>query len=388
MGESMTKMRFVFRCILGLSVLAFPSGALAAPETTPNVIQSGNEHARAGAFQDEAGRIIIPSIPGVSKIFLPDIGISGDFAFERNNLRKADPRFDPSLQQARIRDGSVVFFSPIDPYTNAQFTIDIPEGGPANIEEAWVHFNKLPAHASVRLGRFLPQFGLLDQLNTFQLPMLNRPTAIGNYIGQDGLIVTGVNANIFIPNPWDYNLKADLNVVRGDSLLGPAQTLDLTYLATVDYSQDAFTSGSLESGVSVAEGPAPASVGGAQTLFEPYLQIQYAPSQQNVWTWRAEGMLAERQGLGSDNFKSGFYSFLDYNFALRYHAGFLVDVGDRPVAPYGKQVNLAPNFTWFLSGNMRVRAQYTHTTALASMRPEETISLQATFSLGNLKQLN
>src|SRR5581483_2990226 len=71
--------------------------------------------------------IMIPAIPGVPKIFLPDIGISVDFAFERSNLRNSDPRYDKSQEQPRIRDGQVVFFSPIDPYTNAQVTVDIPQ---------------------------------------------------------------------------------------------------------------------------------------------------------------------------------------------------------------------------------------------------------------------
>jgi len=99
-------------------------------------------------------------------------------------------------------------------------------------------------------------------------------------------------------------------------------------------------------------------------------------------------MLADRHGLGVEDNTQGFYTFLDYNFSLRYHVGFLVDVADQPTAPYGKQLGLAPNFTWFLSDNLRVRAQYTHTTALDTMRPEEKISLQATFALGNLKQLD
>src|ERR1700722_19648040 len=86
--------------------------------------------------------IVIPAIPGISKMFLPDIGIAGDFAYERQNLQKTDPRY--VSEQPRIRDGQVVFFEPIDPYTNAQFTVDLPEDGVANIAEAWVYFNKLP----------------------------------------------------------------------------------------------------------------------------------------------------------------------------------------------------------------------------------------------------
>ncbi len=177
-----------------------------------------------------------------------------------------------------------------------------------------------------------------------------------------------------------------MNAVRGDALQGPGDTTDLSYMATVDYSQDLFVSGSLETGVSVAQGPSP--LGLSETLEDPYVQIQYAPTQRKVWTWSAEGMLAQRRGLGSEDDKNGFYTFLDYNFALRYHVGFLVDVADQAVAPYGKAVGLAPNATWFISDNTRMRLQYTHTTPLGGQRPEERVSLQATFSLGNLKQMD
>jgi hypothetical protein len=368
--------KLFFLLVVGYTVLSLPGFVFG--ENASSVIVGGSPTAA-----DEAGHIMIPAIPGVPKIFLPDIGIAGDFAYERHNLRKEDPRY--VSEQPRIRDGQAVFFSPIDPYTNAQFTIDLPENGSANIEEAWIFFNKLPGSTSARLGRFLPRFGLLDLQNTFQLPMVDRPNAIGQYLSPDGLVSTGAEGNAYISNPWDMNLKLNLNAVRGDALGGASDT-DLTYLTTVDYSRDVFSSGSLESGVSVAQGPAP--TGQSQTLEEPYLQIQYAPTQRKVWTWSAEGMLAQRRGLGSDNNKEGFYTFLDYNWALRYHVGFLVDLADQAQAPYGKQLGLAPNVTWFLSDNTRLRCQYTHVTPLGNERPEERVTLQATFSLGNLKQLD
>ena len=331
-----------------------------------------------------SGHIVVPAIPGVPKIFLPDIGIAGDFAYERQNLQKSDPRY--VSEQPRIRDGQVVFFEPIDPYTNAQFTIDLPENGTANIEEAWIYFNKLPGNTSVRAGRFLPRFGLLDLMNTFQLPMVDRPHAIGNYLSPDGLTSSGLEFNAYVPNPWDWNLKLNANIVRGDTLQGAADTTDLTYLATLDYSRDLFSSGSFESGVSVAQGPSP--LGQSEILEEPYVQFQYAPTQRRIWTWSTELMLAQRRGLGSDDNKNGAYTFLDYSFNLRYHVGFLLDLADQAVAPYGKQLSMGPNATWFLSDNTRLRCQYTHTTALGGERPEEKVTLQATFSLGNLKQLD
>jgi len=367
-----------------VAVLALPQAGKAA-DAAPSVSEpsfGNNGPSREGGGEG----VIVPAIPGVPKIFLPDIGIAGDFAYERNTLNRSDPRYSASGQQPRIRDGQAVFFEPIDPYTNAQFTIDIPAGGAANIEEAWLYFNKLPGNAGLRVGRYLPVFGLLDLQNTFQLAMVNRPNSIGDYLSPDGLTGTGAALDFFIPNPWGLNLKANLNAMEGDLLGGSTQSLDLTYLATLDYSQDAFTSGSLQSGVSVAQGPSP--VGGPETLVEPYMQVQYAPSQRRVWTWSAEGMFAERQGLGPNDSTRGFYTFLDYNFALRYHVGFLADVADQPVAPFGTQLSLAPNFTWFLSDNTRMRLQYTHVTPLGSLQTEEIVSMQVTFSLGNLKQLD
>ena len=320
----------------------------------------------------DAGRIVIPAIPGVPKMFLPDIGIAGDFAYERQNLQKSDPRY--VSEQPRIRDGQVVFFEPIDPYTNAQFTIDLPENGTANVEEAWVYFNKLPANTSIRVGRFMPRFGLLDLMNTFQLPMVDRPHALGNYLSPDGLTSYGPEFNAYVPNPWDWNLKLNTNIVRGDTLEG-RRGHDRPHLSgDPGLFTGSFYIGIFESGVSVAQGPSP--LGLSETLEEPYIQFQYAPTQRRIWTWNTEMMLAQRRGLGSDNNKNGAYTFLDYNFNLRYHVGFLMDLADQAVAPYGKELGLGPNATWFLSDNMRLRCQYTHTTALGGQKPEEKVTLR------------
>ncbi|MDE1975639.1 MAG: hypothetical protein KGI84_00080 [Elusimicrobia bacterium] len=357
-----------------------------------------------GASAVESG-IITSYVPSVPKLFLPDFGIAGDFAYQRTSLTKKDPRYNNgSINQPQIRDGQIVAFSPIDPYANAQFTVDLPGSGTPNVQEAWVYFDQLPWGVDMRAGRFLPQFGLLDQQDTFQLAMLNRPSAIGDYIGSGGMDASGAEADFYVPNPWNLNLKADLNAVEGDVLGGTAQKGELAYLGTLDYSGDFLTSGSIEAGASAAQGPSP--YGLAETLVDPYFQVQYAPSQRRVWTWSVEGMLAERRGLGGADFKKSVYTFLDYNFALFYHVGFLVDVADLPGAlpgvtypgafpdafagapSYGTQVSFAPNFTWFVSDNTRLRLQYTHTTPVGSERPDETASLQLTFSLGNLKQLN
>ena len=375
-------------------LVVLPSSGLAyAQEPQQNVQQDTQQ-------QDEgdAGGLIVPVVQSVPKIFLPDIGIAGDASYERNFVSPNDPRYSTLPNQPKLRDGQFVANSLIDPFADAQLSIDLPNGSSANIEEAWLFFNKLPGGFGLTLGKFKPRFGLLDELDTFQLPMYNRPRAIANYIG-DGLNDTGAQVDYVVPT---LNLKAFLTVGRGD-MLGASQsdsTIPVVYMGTLAYAQDLFENGSLEFGASAAEGPSP--YGDYQVLVDPYLQIQLAPSQRHIWTWSAEGMFAQRNNSAYASSRRGFYTFLDYNFALIYHVGFLADwvqapgplatsgtfPNAYPGAPTdGSNWDFAPNFTWFVSGNTRLRVQYTHTTPNGPELADDAVAFQATFSMGNLKQL-
>jgi hypothetical protein len=333
--------------------------------------------------------LITASVPGVPKIFLPDIGVIGDFTFRQSDLRPGDPRYNPADDQFLPRDTQLVFFSPIDPYTNAQVSIDKPYNGPFDIEEAFLVFNRLPWGLTLRAGQFRPRFGLINELDSFQLPMVNRPQALARYIGDDGFVTPGVNVSAYIPNPWEADLKADLNMVSPDSTFAfnhrQGQTFDFAYIGSLIYSREMFTSGSLTGGLSLAGGP---GAGGASYLEDPFLQIQYAPDQRHIWTFSTEGLLAERKGVGDHGVKRGFYTLIDYNFWLRYHAGFLLDIVDRPGVARGTEAGFSPILTYFVSDNTRLRLQYTHTTPSGPERAADGVYMQATFSLGNLKPLD
>ena len=345
--------------------------------------------ALAGEAPNERQGVIIPSIQGVPQTFIPDIGAVGDFTLQQSDYKRGDPRYDPSADKFTVRDTQIILFSPIDPYTNAQISIDKPNNGPFDVEEAFVVFNKLPYNLQVRAGQFRPVFGLLNQSDTFQLPIVNRPNALAYFITQDGFVEPGVNVSTYVPNPWDAAIKLDANMLSGVNTLAfdrhQGQNFDYAYMGTLSYARDLFGSGYMTAGASMAGGPGP----GGQAYYEdPFLQLQYAPDQRHILTWNAEGLLVEQQAVGNHGLKRGVYSLLDYNFWLRYHAGFLLDVADLPDVPSGTQVGVSPVFTYFLSDNMRLRAQYTHTTPSGSERSANTFFLQATFALGNLKPLD
>ena len=358
------------------------------PVTGPTSLAPGYANAEPGGQG-----VIVPGLEGVSKTFIPDISAVGDFTFRQSDIRKGDARYNPADDKFQPRDTQLIFFSPIDPYTTAQISIDKPNNGPFDIEEAFLTFNKLPYDLSLRAGQFRPEFGLLNETDTFQLPMLNRPNALAFYIGEDGLIEPGVNLKGYIPNPWDLALKADFNFVSGINATAfnhhNGQNYDFAYIGTIDYSRDLFTTGALTTGASFAGGP---GQGGATYMEDPFIQLRYSPTQRQVWTWNLEALISERTGDNDHGVKRGIYTLLDYNFWLRWHAGALVDVADVPGVPSGTELALSPILTYFVSDNTRLRLQYTHSTgtqaATGPLRTADEVFLQATFSLGNLKPLD
>lgn len=166
--------------------------------TAPTSLKPG--YANAGPYQQG---VIVPGLEGVPKVFIPDISAVGDFTLRQSDIRRGDARYNPADDKFQPRDTQIIFFSPIDPYTTAQISIDKPFDGPFDIEEAFLTFNKLPYDLTVRAGQFRPRFGLINQLDTFQLPMANRPQALSRYIGGDGFVEPGVNVSAYVPNPWD-----------------------------------------------------------------------------------------------------------------------------------------------------------------------------------------
>ncbi len=103
------------------------------PVVGPTSLEPGYANAEPGGQG-----VIVPGLEGVSKTFIPDISAVGDFTFRQSDIRKGDARYDPADDKFQPRDTQLIFFSPIDPYTTAQISIDKPNNGPFDIEEAFL----------------------------------------------------------------------------------------------------------------------------------------------------------------------------------------------------------------------------------------------------------
>ena len=86
----------------GVTVGAALKGLLPGPVSGPTSRRIGTE---ARAAPPPEG-VIMPSLQGVPKVFIPDIGAVGDFTVRQSDLHPGDPRYDPSNDQFRVRDSA------------------------------------------------------------------------------------------------------------------------------------------------------------------------------------------------------------------------------------------------------------------------------------------
>ncbi len=99
------------------------------------------------------------------------------------------------------------FTAAVDPYFFANFILSI-EGtnGSMSAEEAWVSTLGLPV-VSLKVGKFLQNFGKNNLVHTHAQPLIDRPLVNQLILGEEAFNTAGVQADILVPMPWYVNLS-------------------------------------------------------------------------------------------------------------------------------------------------------------------------------------
>jgi hypothetical protein len=228
------------------------------------------------------------------------------------------------------------------------------------IEEAALQTTSLPWNLTLTAGRFFGEFGKLANIHDHELPFVNRPLALDQYIGgesrSDGaqlnwlvptehyISLTGGVGNNFggdAPNPNNPGVKREFG---GLNFWGRAST----YFDLSDNWQT-------ELGVSGLWNPHTEDRGGAllqpngvttlteksRRLFGADFKLSYVPLRDNQFTrfdwgtevfWSDNNFMFNPDGIPSsgDEFRGdvnslGLYSYLNYRWSRQWSAGFLFD---------------------------------------------------------------
>jgi hypothetical protein len=276
-------------------------------------------------------------------------------------------------------------------------------------------------------GRFFAEFGRLSNIHDHELPFVNRPLALDEYVGGESR-TDGLQLN-WLP-PIDHYVSLTLGV--GDSFGGDSPLANPgTYRAFSEFNFwsrlstyfDLTPDWQLEAGISGLWNPRTDDRGGVNALTaangDPMTErerrlagldfkVSYVPLRNNQFrslTWGTEVLYSDNRylvdpddslnpanpvpGLTGDEFNTsvgslGLYSYVTYKWHRQWSGGFLFDWVQDPSNHDSETFAYSPYLTWALSHWNQLRLQYTHTdhNSASGLPSDDALYLQWAWIIG------
>ncbi|MGA2280478.1 MAG: hypothetical protein ABSG80_09275 [Verrucomicrobiota bacterium] len=358
--------------------------------------------------------------------FNPAIGLVGETIFSYNSKGSDQNGNDrPGGFDVFQRSIELNVAASVDPFAKGYAVINASADsatGDANlgVEEAALQTTSLPGNLELKAGRFFGEFGRLGYIHDHELPFVNRPLVLDQYIGGESRS-DGAQVNWLAPVSHYISLTAGV----GDSFGGDSPNPDnpgtyrafdgLNFWGRLSTYFDLTPDWQLETGVSGLINPKTADRGGAllqpngiSTLTEKErrlagfdMKLSCVPLQNNQFqsfTWGTEVLYSDNRYLSdpdgipnnSDEFDEnvgsvGLYSYVTYKWSRQWSAGFLFDWVQSGQNNSEVTSAYSPYITWAISHWNQLRLQYTHTdqNAASGLRPNDAIYLQWAWIIGS-----
>jgi len=391
------------------------------PEQTSQVPQqTGQElQQKVQELDEKVDQVVEAQKKEVPSVFNPSIGFVGETVFSyRSRGAQATGSDRPGGWDANLRSAELNLAASVDPFAKGYAVINASADaatGEANlgVEEAAIQTTSLPWNLEVKGGRFFGEFGRLAYIHDHELPFVNRPLVLDQYIGGESQ-TDGVQINYLLPVPH----YVSLTVGAGDKFGDPQNNVggfrafnELNFWGRLSSYFDLTPDISLEPGISGLWNPDTVDRGGA--LFQPDgtvlvererrlvgadLVLSYRPLRNNQFqslTWGTEVLYSDNRYdvvdssgnflPGRDVGSLGLYSYLAYKFHRQWTTGFLFEWLENNQNKQAKTTAYSPYITWALSHWNQLRLQYTHTdnNAATGLRPNDGVYLQWAWIIGS-----
>ena len=353
--------------------------------------------------------------------FNPAIGFVGETVFSyrsRDSVATGSDR--PGGWDINQRSIELNAAASVDPfakgYVVANASADAATGeATVGIEEVALQTTALPWNLELKAGRFFGEFGRLAYIHDHELPFVNRPLALDQYIGGESRS-DGLQVNWLLPVEHYISLTAGVGDQFGADSPNPNnpgtfRSFDgLNFWSRLSTDFDLTPDWQTELGVSGLWNPHTVDRGGAltqpdgSTLTERARRLggvdfalKYVPLRDNQFrsvTWGTEFLFSDNRYFdtpvsGGPEFARavgalGLYSYLNWKFHRQWSAGFLFDYVENDQNEHARTYAYSPYITWALSHWNQLRLQYTHTdnNNATGLKPDDAIYLQWAWIIG------
>ncbi len=350
--------------------------------------------------------------------FNPSIGFVGESIVSYNN--------QPNTATGSPRPGGWDFWqrtmeldlaASVDPFAKGYAVLnasaDTATGeASVGVEEAAIQTTSLPWNLELKGGRFFGEFGRLSYVHDHELPFVNRPLVLDNYIGGESQ-TDGLQVNWLMPVPHYVTLTAGIGDKFGDDPNNPGAERPfggLSFWSRLGTYFDLTSNWQLEGGVSglwnpeAGSGVEPLTLADGTTATQLErrvagmdLKLSYVPLQENQFksfTWGTEFLFSDNNyrfqpelGNPSTSFVSsyGLYSYFTYKWSREWSAGFLFDWVQNADNNNAQTFAYSPYLTYAISHWNQLRLQYTYTqpNAATGYKDSSAVYLQWVWIIGS-----
>jgi uncharacterized coiled-coil protein SlyX len=411
---------------------AAPTAVAAAQPVVPDAVQQ-----QVDELKEQVGAVVEAQKKEVPSVFNPAIGFVGETIFSyRSQGSKATGSDRTGGFDVNLRSAELNLAASVDPFAKAYAVLNAsadPITGEATVgvEEAAIQTTSLPYNLDLKAGRFFGEFGRLAYIHDHELPFVNRPLVLDQYIGGESR-TDGAQLNYLLPIEHYVSLTAGVGDGFGDA---PIDTGDidngnfrpfggLSFWGRGSTSFDITPDVSFEPGISGLLNPKTPDRGGVlaldngvpvtlpqfpgSTLRETERSLEgvdfvlsYKPLSNNQFksiTWGTEFLRSDNSydvmptpgGVVFSPFSRsvdsyGMYSYLTYKWSREWSAGFLFQWVEDVWNNADQTYSYSPYITWATSHWSQIRLQYTHTdhNALSGLRPDDAVYLQWCWIIGS-----
>ncbi len=401
----MLKMRLTTCSTLAVALLALSASCLSAQETKADSLEArirelearldsllaeldrgrADSTARATAAELEALRAAARAAGGEPtqdtteasrtrdlSILNPEISVTGDILG-----LYVDPAAEPGYFTAVPREFEFAFQADLDPYTRTKIFVahenDFEIAGlgededgeehthpPVEIEEGYIYWVGLP-RVGLKAGKFRQQIGLYNRWHTHALFEVDRPLPSVAFLGEDGLIQTGLSIALPSLSLGVSTQTFTLELTRGnnDALFEDGKRL--SFLGNFASFWDLSAASYLQLGATAVYGEND-DVGLKSQLLQIDISYRWRPPGRGLYrdfTLKAEWYFAKKDYGDERPTGDGGYIQANYRLNRRWVVGaradYLAYYGDEP-----EIVQIVPTITWWQSEWVRLRLQYNY----------------------------
>jgi hypothetical protein len=368
-----------------------------APPAAPATGAATQEQVKE--LDEKVNRVVEAEKKTLLSEFNPAIGFVGETIFQYSSKsQNATGTDQPGGWDVNQRSMELNVAASVDPFAKGYAVINAqadPVTGESSldVEEAAIQTTSLPWNLELKAGQFFGEFGRLAYIHDHELPFVNRPLVLDQYIGGESKTI-GAQLNWLLPLDHYVSLTAGAGNQFGDVPNDPGgfRSLDeLNFWGRLSTYFDLAPDWQIETGISGLINPSTGiSQGGAlpqpdgstltekaRTLGGVDFSLRYVPLQDNQFrsfTWGTEVLYSTNRylddpngipGSGDEFSKNvgsvGLYSYLAYKFNRQWTGGFLFQFMESDQDVNARTYAYSPYVTWAISHWNQLRLQYTHT---------------------------